>query len=51
MAKTKQVWLCVENSKVVKMIAVKELCEEQKGITIKDLIESYKEYKLRLLIA
>lgn len=51
MNKTKELWLCLQDRDVVKLIAVKSLIEADKDITIKALLDSYKQFKLRLLIA
>lgn len=51
MNKTKQMWLCLEDGKVTKLISVTAILKEQKDITIRDLKDAYKEYKMRLLIA
>lgn len=50
MTNTKQLWLCAENAEEVKLISVKALIDTQRDITIKDLKERYKEFKLKFMM-
>lgn len=51
MKKSKQIWLCAEKNEYIEMITVSSLLEKQKDLTIKGLLDIYKDYKVRMLIA